>query len=293
MFRQSKCHPSAPLSKGIDGLFDLSKKPKTNPFRKVFDNEETLILNLRSSRNLGARRIKNELLRLHEIKLSLETIHKVLNRNQVKPLKKVKNKKDYKRYSKSIPGERIQMDTCKIAPSIYQYTAIDDFSRYLVAEIYPRRSAVNTLDFIEIVLDSYVIPIQYIQTDRGLEFMAMEVQKFLTEYCIKYRPNRPASPHLNGKVERVQKTVKEEFWATADMNSDDLKNDLGVWVTYYNYQRIHGSIGRTPAEMLVSKIWDAPYSYDVEENYNPQSERFYVANYAFDKKMVEVFERKN
>ena len=109
------------------------------------------------------------------------------------------------------------------------------------------------------------------------------------DHCIKYRPNRPASPHLYGKVERVQKTVSEEFWTTVDMKSDDLKNDLGVLITYYNYQRIHGTIGRTPAEKLGSKIWDAPYSKDVEENYNPQSERFYVANYAFDKKIGEMF----
>jgi hypothetical protein len=28
------------------------------------------------------------------------------------------------RYAKLTPGERIQMDTCKIAPAVYQYTAI-------------------------------------------------------------------------------------------------------------------------------------------------------------------------
>ncbi|EKI30016.1 integrase core domain protein, partial [Escherichia coli ARS4.2123] len=48
-------------------------------------------------------------------------------------------------------------------------------------------------------------PIQRSQTDRGREFFAVKVQERLKEYGIKFRPNKPASPHLNGKVERSQK----------------------------------------------------------------------------------------
>lgn len=212
-------------------------------------------------------------------------------RNKVSSLKKIKRKKDFKRYSKSTPGECIQMDTCKIAPNLYQYTAIDDFSRFLVAEIYPKRNAKNTMDFLELVLDSFVVPIQCIQTDRGLEFMASNVQQLFMDHCIKYRPNRPAAPHLNGKVERVQETIKEEFWATVDLKSHDIKDELGFWITYYNYQRVHGSIGRTPAEMFASRIWEAPYSYDVEAKYQLKSERFYIANYAMDKKVAKLFNK--
>ena len=49
------------------------------------------------------------------------------------------------RYSRPIPGDRVQMDTCKIAPGIYQYTAVDDCSRYRVLAMYRRRTAANTL----------------------------------------------------------------------------------------------------------------------------------------------------
>lgn len=48
----------------------------------------------------------------------------------------------------------------------------------------------------------------------------------LKEYSIKFRPNKPASPHLNGKVERSQKTDKAEFYATVDLSTDDLKELL-------------------------------------------------------------------
>ena len=73
----------------------------------------------------------------------------------MKPLRKLKRRKRPKLYEKDLPGERIQMDTCKIDRGIFQYTAIDDFSRFLVADIYSCRNAANTLNFIEPVIDSF------------------------------------------------------------------------------------------------------------------------------------------
>ena len=122
----------------------------------------------------------------------LATIHKVLTTQQAKPIKKLKRKKKFKRYSRPIPGDRIQMDTCKIAPGIYQYTAVDDCSRWRVFEIYKRRTANNTLHFLDLVIEQFPFPIQRIQTDRGLEFFAEKVQKKLMSLGIKFRPNKPA-----------------------------------------------------------------------------------------------------
>jgi hypothetical protein len=39
------------------------------------------------------------------------------------------------------------MDVCKIRPGVYQYTAIDDCSRYKVLGVYSRTTGANTLDF--------------------------------------------------------------------------------------------------------------------------------------------------
>lgn len=88
------------------------------------------------------------------------------------------------------------MDTCKIAPGIYQYTAIDDCSRYRVLRCYSRRTAANTVDFIECVVEEMPFPIQRIQTDRGLEFFAETVQKQLMIYGIKFRPQQAWFPSL-------------------------------------------------------------------------------------------------
>lgn len=112
---------------GVNGLVELSRAPKTSPHLKRDAETEQRILALREKRNLGVRRIQNELIRHYQQKLSLATIQKVLAQHQVAPLKKIKREKKFKRYQKDVPGERVQtvrraMDTCKIAPGIYQYT---------------------------------------------------------------------------------------------------------------------------------------------------------------------------
>jgi len=63
---------------------------------------------MRIKRNLGARRIQTELIRLHQCKLSLSTIHKELKRQNYPCLVKLKRKKKYKRYARPVPGDKIQ-----------------------------------------------------------------------------------------------------------------------------------------------------------------------------------------
>ena len=71
----------------------------------------------------------------------------------------------------------------------------------------------------------------------------------LRERKIKFRPNRPRSPHLNGKVERSQQTDRVEFWATVDNSQpvEILVQSLSEWRDYYNLTRGHSSSGgKTP-----------------------------------------------
>ncbi len=61
------------LKDGIQGLIDQSKKPHRSPNHKLTLERVNLILNLRNERNLGARRIQTESIRLHSGSLSLAT----------------------------------------------------------------------------------------------------------------------------------------------------------------------------------------------------------------------------
>ena len=205
---------------GEAGLRARSRRPHRSPALKVGETQETLILGIRRERRLGVKRIRNELQRLHAVRLSAATIHEVLARHGLNNLPtRQRTRHKPKRYDRPVPGDRVQMDTCKIRPGVYQFTAIDDCSRYLVAGLARRRSAAATLTFLDQVLEEMPFSVQRVQTDRGTEFFAEEVQRRLMDETIRFRPIPARSPHLNGKVERAQRTCLEEFWAATDLKA--------------------------------------------------------------------------
>src|SRR5690606_534885 len=113
------------------------------PARKLTAEHRELILKMRRERKLGHKRIQAELLRLHHVRLSTATIWKVLHQAAVAPLHRRRKPKQPKSYSRPLPGDRVQLDTFKVAPGLYQYTATDDCPRMRVLGPYPARTARN------------------------------------------------------------------------------------------------------------------------------------------------------
>src|SRR5690606_24504801 len=66
---------------GEAGLVDCSRRPHRLAAQKVFSHEEAIILSLRRERRLGVKQLRNELIRQHDLTLSLDTIHRTLVRN--------------------------------------------------------------------------------------------------------------------------------------------------------------------------------------------------------------------
>lgn len=271
---------------GLEGLKSQSKKPHNSPTTKLNDELLSIIEKYRKKRKLGARRIQLELIRNEDTKLSLATIHKALKKLNVEPLVRTKRSKKPIRYAMDLSGERVQMDVMKVKPGVYQYTAIDDCTRYRVLAVYPRRTAKNTMHFIEKTVEEMPFPIQRIQTDRGSEFFALKVQKMLMEYVIKFRPIKPASPHLNGKVERSQQTDIQEFYATLDIDNislEELNDEIGYWQHHYNWFRPHSALeGKTPMDKYDELSSNTPFLDEVEESYHPSQERIREQNYRLD-----------
>ena len=275
---------------GVNGLQEESRRPHHLAKRKILAEQEALILDLRRSRRLGIKQLRSELLRQHGLSLSLDTLHRVLVRYGEQHLKRSKLKrKGEKRYSRPVPGDRVQIDVCKIAPAAYQYTAIDDCSRYRVLGVYSRRTAANTLEFFERLIEEMPFPIQRIQTDRGREFFAEKVQQRLMDWAIKFRPIKPRSPHLNGKVERSQRADLEEFWPTVDPRSPDIQQRLDEWQHFWNWERPHNALGgKTPIDRICELMAKIPSGEAVERTYDPAKERIRVADYAIDSTLARV-----
>jgi transposase InsO family protein len=172
------------------------------------------------------------------------------------------------------------MDNMKLADDLFQYTAIDDCTRIKVAGLYPSRSADSSLQFLEEVRQTLPFPIQRLQTDRGQEFFAYSFQDRLAELRIKFRPNKPASPHLNGKVERTQRTDWDEFYPTVELDDPDLLNKLKTWQEHYNHSCPHGSLkGKTPWEKWLATAHLVPSVEVIHAAFDPKQETTKTWNY--------------
>lgn len=158
------------------------------------------------------------------------------------------------------PGELVQIDTLHeySVPDRprFQFTAIDPVTRYMFAEIYPRASSRNAARFLERLTSiGMPFPIKSVQVDNGSEFKGLfeaACQRLeLPQYTIP-----PASPKSNAKVERCQRTCREEHYAfeppTQDRDEDQAA--LAAFVHDYNHTRPHQALDyQTPAEYAQSR----------------------------------------
>ena len=100
------------------------------------------------------------------------------------------------------------------------------------------------------------------------------------KFSIKFRPNRPGASHLNGKVERSQRTDLDEFYSTVDLKSPDLKDQLQEWQHFYNCNRLHGSLGGlSPMDKYFLVMKKTPFWEEVEASYDDNKEQLQEQNY--------------
>lgn len=133
----------------------------------------------------------------------------------------------------------------------YQFTAIDDCTRLRVLRIYRRCDQKTAVQFLDYVLERLPFRIEIIQTDNGAEFQSA-FHRHVLDKGIAHTYIKPASPHLNGKVERSHRIDADEFYRMLDgivIDDTGVFNDkLREWEDYYNYHRPHGALGgQTPA----------------------------------------------
>ena len=159
---------------------------------------------------------------------------RVLIKDSEKEKRKCRKPKEYKRAE--FPGEKVQVDV-KYVPSdcvsngkkYYQYTAVDECTRYAFREIYDEHSTYSSIDFLKKLIDYFPFRIIEIQTDNGTEWTAALLTKDpnrktlfeegLVENEIKYHRIRIATPRHNGKVERQHRIDAKRFYSKMKMFS--------------------------------------------------------------------------
>ena len=208
----------------------------------------------------------------------LESLWRVLKREG---LIAVKEKDPYtpKPYEKMThPGERVQIDV-KVVPhkyiadpelKLFQYTAIDEYSRYRILGAYPEQNTYSSYLFLLRVVAEFKrkgIMVECVQTDNGFEFtnrLAYNEAKHLNLFeetlsflNIRHKLIRPYTPRHNGKVERSHREDQKRFYNTHSFYSlADFGEQLAV------HQRRSNSLPMRPLHWLSPS--DALKSFTVQ-----------------------------
>lgn len=248
---------------GLDALRDRSSRPHESPRTTQIEIVGKVVY-LRQTYHFGPHKIAMYLKRYHDITLSPSGIWRILKRLDMSRLPSSgryrRQKERWKRYEKPEPGHRVQIDVRFIAPlpgsrrKFYQFTAIDDCTRLRVLRIYERLNQKTAIQFLDYVLEKLPFRVERIQTDNGAEFQSA-FHYHVLDRGIGHVYIRPATPRLNGKVERSHRIDADEFYRMLDgvvLDDAGVFNErLREWEDFYNFHRPHGGLGgQTPYERL-------------------------------------------
>ncbi len=171
-----------------------------------------------------------------------------------KPKRKAKPYKPKPYQRAGYPGQKVQIDV-KFVPTecvtngekYYQFTAVDECTRWTYREMYDEHSTYSAKAFLEALIRRAPFPIREVQTDNGTEFtnallVAKAKHKTLFEQALQdmgilYHRIRIATPRHNGKVERQHRTDSERFYRRLRMyDLDDGRRQLARYQRLSNTQ---------------------------------------------------------
>lgn len=238
-------------------LADLSRRPHSHPKQHTVDELKLIFDMRRRNPHLGLVVFWVKM-RQRGYSRSVTSLWRVLKRLNALPVKPPNPKYIPKPYEKmSFPGERVQIDV-KVVPTAcivpdkyglreryYQYTAIDEYSRFRFIMAFKEQNTYSSAQFVDALIKAFPFKIECIQTDNGLEFIKKfeehkkgKISLFearLKELGIKHKLIRPYTPRHNGKVERSHRKDNEYFYATHKFYSfEDFKKQLAVHLKRYN-----------------------------------------------------------
>jgi len=240
----------------VRSLADRSHRPKSHPNQHT-EAEIKLIKDMRRRNPHAGLVVFWVKLRQRGYTRSISGLYRVLRRLDGKPIKLPNPKKESKPYEQmQYPGQRGQIDV-KYVPKVclvgeaaeeggyYQYTYIDEYSRYRILKAYKEHSTYSSAQFIKYVVEKFPYAIECIQTDNGPEFTnrlntgknakPTLFERTLEQLGIHHKLIRPFTPRHNGKVERSHRKDNEEFYACHKFYSfDDFAKQLAVRQNQYN-----------------------------------------------------------
>jgi transposase InsO family protein len=211
------------------------------------------------------------------------TFHRVLQRHGVSRLSDLDRKggRIIRRIETTHPGELVHIDVKKQAkipkgggwrvngkarkncngtagrPRLgyaYVHSAIDAHSRLAYSEIHADERATTAIGFwkrAREIFASYGITVERVLWDNGSCYRAKVFTAELVSAGIKHKFTRPYRPQTNGKVERFNRTLQNEWAYARPYRSEAARTRaLDTWLHMYNHHRHHTAIGGPPTSRV-------------------------------------------
>ena len=180
----------------LQSLADKSHKPHHHPNEHTSD-ELKLIENMRKRNPNAGLVVFWVKLRQRGYTRSVTGLYRILRKQGQMTVKPPNPKYIHKPYEKMLyPGQRVQIDV-KVVPTVcivgdakgqkfYQYTAIDEYSRFRYLEAFEEHSSYSSAVFVEHLIKKFPFKIECVQTDNGQEFTKNSaVLKHLLQQCLR------------------------------------------------------------------------------------------------------------
>lgn len=267
------------LVDGVDGLVDRSSRPRSCP-HETPAQVVAAIAELRRELKQGPARIGMRL------GVPASTVHRVLCRLGLNRLAWMDRPTGevIRRIHTDRPGELVHVDIKKLGRipdgggwrsrgreavrsgrdkrslgMSYVHSAIDAHSRLAFSEIHDDEKGPTCAEFwtrAHRFFAEHDIAVTAVLTDNAKNYCGRDFTAALDG--IEHRRIRPYTPKTNGKVERFNRTLLEEWAYVRNYRSDLERADaLDDWIHLYNHHRNHTAIGGPP----ISRVNDLPGHY--------------------------------
>ena len=271
---------------GENGLLDLSSRPTTSPVRTPEEIAD-LVEALRRQTKHGPARLTSDLQRLHGITLAPATVHRVLVRRGLNRLRDLdpptgEQLREVIRYEHDRVGDMVHVDVKKLGripegggwrmhgvgsdaaraskrtgPGTgkvgytYLHSALDDHSRLAYTEALEDEQAATAVAFWHRAVAFFaahdITVIRRVLTDNGSCYRSHAWRDAVAATGTKHKRTRPYTPRTNGKVERYNGTLAQEWAYVRDYTSErERRAALADFLNYYNHERPHAALGGRP-----------------------------------------------
>jgi transposase InsO family protein len=260
-------------AEGAAGLEDRSSRPHRSPNQTPVV-VEVQICELRRTRRWGPHRIA------YALDMPRSTVERVLRREGLSRLDAIDppTRRIVRRYERAAPGELVHVDVKKLGripdgggwrihgrlnrPHRKQglgydflHVAVDDHSRVVYVEALDNEQGDTCAGFISRAIDwfdSQGVSVERVMTDNAWNYRrSRSFQQALSTAGIRHLRTRPYRPQTNGKAERFNQTLLDEWAYDQPYPSNQARLEtLALWLHDYNWHRLHTEVGAAPASRL-------------------------------------------